>query len=219
MADDLDPSLATNGSIEPGQSPAAAERFQRFARAVELPLAFLALLIVPALVLENSAQTRELREAAKYINWIVWLAFCGEYATKMYLAPARGSFAKRHWFDLLIIVLSPPFLVPLAFQGTRAVRAVRLLRLLRFVRGASVAAMGLLMAREALRHRRFHYVLLATVVVVTLGALCIYAVEHGTNRSIARSTMPSGGPSSRPRPWATAMSLRSLAKAEWSRSS
>jgi voltage-gated potassium channel len=173
------------GSVEAGYSPATAERYERFARAVELPLALLALLIVPALVLENHAQTHELREAATFINWVVWLAFCAEYSAKMYLAPARGQFAKEHWFDLLIIVLSPPFLVPLSLQGTRAVRAVRLIRVLRFMRGAAVAAMGLRMAREALRHRRFHYVLLATAVIVTLGAICIYSVEHGTNKSIA----------------------------------
>jgi voltage-gated potassium channel len=163
---------------------ASESRFDRFTSAVELPLALLALLIVPALVLENNAQTRELREAATFINWLVWLAFCGEYSVKMFLAPVRGRFAKQHWFDLLIIVLSPPFLVPLALQGARAVRVVRLLRALRFVRGAAVAAMGLRMARDALRHRRFHYVLLATAVIVTLGAICIYSVEHGANKSI-----------------------------------
>ena len=173
------------GSLEAAAAPAKAERFDRFARAVELPLALLALLIVPALVLENHAQTRELREAATLVNWIVWLAFCGEYSVKMYLAPDRTRFAQNHWFDLLIILLSPPFLVPLAMQGTRAVRVVRLLRVLRFVRGAAVAAMGLRMAREALRHRRFHYVMLATAVIVTLGAVCIYAVEHVANKGIA----------------------------------
>ena len=60
-----------------------------------------------------------------------------------------------------------------------------IIRILRFMRGAAVAAMGLRMAREALRHRRFHYLLLATAVIVTLGAICIYSVEHGTNKSIA----------------------------------
>jgi voltage-gated potassium channel len=161
---------------------ARADRFDRFARAVELPLALLALLIVPALVLESQSQTPEIREVATLVNWVVWLAFCAEYLVKISLTPARARFAKQHWFDLLIIVLSPPFLVPVPAQGARVLRAARLLR---FVRGAAVAAMGLRMARDALRHRRFHYVLLATAVIVTLGAICIYTAEHGTNKSIA----------------------------------
>jgi voltage-gated potassium channel len=162
-----------------------AGHFDRFSRAVELPLALLALLIVPALVLENHAQSLGVREAATFLNWLVWLAFCSEYAVKAFFAPARLRFIKEHWFDLLIICLSPPFLVPAALQGTRAVRAVRLLRLLRFVRAAAVAAMGLRMARDALRHRRFHYVLLATLVIVSLGAISIFALEHSTNKGIA----------------------------------
>jgi len=85
------------------------------------------------------------------------------------------------WFDLLIILLSPPFLVPDALQGARA---VRVLRLLRFVRAAAVAAIGLREAAQGLRHRSFHYVALATIVVIGLGAIGIFAVEHGQNNHI-----------------------------------
>jgi hypothetical protein len=81
------------------------------------------------------------------------------------------------WFNLLIILLSPPFLVPDAMQGVRAVRAVRILRLLRFVRAAAVAAIGLREAAQALRHRKFHYVALATAVVISVAAIGIFAVE------------------------------------------
>jgi voltage-gated potassium channel len=159
-------------------------RFERFARATELPVAILALLIVPALALEEHARTLQVREIAIGINWVVWVAFCVEYLGKLVLAPARRAYMRTAWFDLLIIVLSPPFLVPQALQGVRAVRAVRILRLLRFVRAAAVAAMGLRLANDVLRHRRFHYVALATAVVVSLGAIGIYAVEHGSNNTI-----------------------------------
>jgi voltage-gated potassium channel len=159
-------------------------RFERFERFTDLPLAFLALLIVPALIIEDRTQNAYIREAASTVNWIVWLAFCAEYVIKLWLAPSRRIHVRKAWFDLLIIVLSPPFLVPEAFQGARAVRAVRILRLLRFVRAAAVAAIGLREAGEGLRHRRFHYVVLMTVVVVGLGAGGIFAVEHGQNANI-----------------------------------
>jgi voltage-gated potassium channel len=81
----------------------------------------------------------------------------------------------------LIIVPSPPFLVPEAVQGTGA---VRVLRYLRFVRAAAVAAIGLRESGQAFRHRRFHYVPLATVVIVGLGAGGIFAVERGQNNNI-----------------------------------
>jgi voltage-gated potassium channel len=49
---------------------------------------------------------------------------------------------------------------------------------------AAVAAIGLREAAQGLRHRSFHYVALATVVVLSLGAIGIFAVERGENRSI-----------------------------------
>ena len=145
-------------------------------------MAIIALLIVPALILEEYAKSVGVRNLAAALNWIVWLAFCAEYLGKLALAPARLDYVRRAWFDLLIIALSPPFLVPNALEGARAVRA---LRLLRFVRAAAAAMIGLKEAAEAFRHRRFHYVALTAIVVVGLGAIGIFAVERGDNKSIA----------------------------------
>jgi len=55
---------------------------------------------------------------------------------------------------------------------------------LRFVRAAAIAAIGLREAREAFRHRRFHYVVMTTVVILSLGAFGIFAVERGQNNNI-----------------------------------
>ena len=159
----------------------AKARFERLERATDIPLAILALLVVPALVLEERGTSENLRQAAHAINWIVWLAFCAEYLGKLALAPDRRRYVRGAWFDLLIVLLSPPFLVPDGIQG---VRAVRVLRLLRFVRAAAVAAIGLREAAQGLKHRSFHYVVLATTVIVGVGAIGIFAVERGKNNSI-----------------------------------
>jgi voltage-gated potassium channel len=52
------------------------------------------------------------------------------------------------------------------------------------VRAAAVAAIGLREAAQGLRHRSFHYVALATLVVIGLGAVGIFAVERGQNANI-----------------------------------
>src|SRR6185436_4792965 len=100
----------------------ARERFERVERATDLPLALLALLIVPALILEDRAESAVLRQIAHGLNWFVWLAFVTEYVGKLLIAPSRLGYVRRAWFDLLIITLSPPFLVPDALQGFRAAR-------------------------------------------------------------------------------------------------
>ena len=52
----------------------AKERFERLEKAVDLPLALLAFLIVPALILEERAICPVLGDVAIEMNWIVWLA-------------------------------------------------------------------------------------------------------------------------------------------------
>src|SRR5229473_6283126 len=102
-------------------------RLMRIAEWLEWPVAFLALLVVPALVLEEHAGDPRLREAAYITNWIVWLAFCAEFAIRWAARP-RLRFLREAWFDLLLILISPPFLVPDVLQGARSLRLVRAVR-------------------------------------------------------------------------------------------
>src|SRR5207237_7328810 len=111
---------------------------ERTLRALEWPIAILALLVVPALVLEERATDPLVREGAHIVNWIVWLAFCAEFLLR-WSAAGQARFLRRAWFDLLLIVISPPFLVPEYLQGMRRVRVLRALRLLRLVRAGAVA--------------------------------------------------------------------------------
>ena len=71
------------------------ERFERLEKATDLPLALLALLIVPALVLEERSTSEILRTVAHAINWIVWLAFCTEYVGKLAIASERPRIASQ----------------------------------------------------------------------------------------------------------------------------
>lgn len=161
--------------------PTATSRSDRWLSALDWPMAILALAVVPALVLENRATAPSIRLAANAVNWFIWLAFVGEFVFKLTLAERRALFIRQSWFDLAIIVLSPPFLVPEAFQNTRALRALRLLRV---VRAVSVGMIGLKTARRLLRHHNLHYLAVMALGAVGLGAVAIYAVEGGVNRSI-----------------------------------
>ena len=154
--------------------------FDRFSRAVEWPIAVLALLVVPALILEDS-ENPAVAATALTINWTIWLGFCAEYLVKLGLAPDRRLFVRRAWVDLLIILLSPPFLVPEPLQATRSLRVLRALRL---VRAVAVAGLGLRLLRRLLQHRQFAYVLAVAAALVVLGALAILAVERGPNPTI-----------------------------------
>jgi voltage-gated potassium channel len=156
---------------------------ERLVKALEWPMAIMALLVVPALVLENRATDPRLREIAHVINWIVWIAFCVEFAVRWAAARTWG-FLRLAWFDLLLIVISPPFFVPDSLQSTRSLRALRILRLLRLVRAGAVATIGLRMSRRLFGRRKFHYTLLIATAVVFMGASGVFLFESESNRSI-----------------------------------
>jgi integrase len=117
---------------------AANSRYNRLTKALEWPMALLALAVIPALLLDNGSATPMTHAVATAVNWFVWLAFCTEFALRLSAAPERGTFLKKSWFDIFIIVVSPPFGVPQTLQGLRALRAVRLLRLLRLMRAIAL---------------------------------------------------------------------------------
>ena len=104
----------------------------------------LALLVVPALVIEEHATTPLVRHIAVTLNWIIWLAFCAEFAIR-WAADRTLAFPRKAWFDLVPILISPPFAVPGLLQGARS---LRILRVLRLVRALGVAGMGLRLAQR-----------------------------------------------------------------------
>jgi voltage-gated potassium channel len=161
---------------EPAAATSGEAAYDRVTRKLQWPIAILALAVVPALIIEETATSPALVAAATVVNWIVWLAFCAEYGVRLALAPNKAAFVRSAWLDLSIILLSPPFLVHESMQTLRGARALRLLRL---VRAFGVAAIGLRHLRGALRHRRFHWVAAVALLTVLGGAVAEYYVERG----------------------------------------
>ena len=54
-------------------------------------------------------------------GWLLWAVFCAEFVVRLVVAPDRGRFLRRNWWQVLVLVL--PFL-----RFLRLVWAVRLLR-------------------------------------------------------------------------------------------
>src|SRR3979490_298586 len=84
---------------------------------------FLALLLIPVLLLEETSTDPGVVDAATLANALIWLLFAVDYAIDLWRAPDRGAHVRSHWFDLALIVVSPPLLVPPEAQALRVLRA------------------------------------------------------------------------------------------------
>lgn len=119
------------------------------ARRLDVLLTVLAFLVLPSILLETVAEDPTILRITNVMDWLIWLGFGATLVALYAVFPDRRAFARRHTFDVLIVVLTPP-LAPEAWQAFRALRVLRFLRLVlagfrlhRFMRGiARVSIVG-----------------------------------------------------------------------------
>jgi voltage-gated potassium channel len=145
------------------------KRYERFTSITEVPLMVLALLWLPVLIIPATIHvSTSVAATFDVIDYTVWAVFVMEYLVKLYLVPSRGSFIAHHVIDLVIIVC--PILRPL--------RALRVLRFFRLARAGVILMVVLKRAQGILTHHGLHYVLLAVVVIVIVGAGMVLGFEQ-----------------------------------------
>lgn len=125
---------------------------RRLERAFSLPMIGIALLILPVLGLQAFYQDRiadypTLRAALHIGTGVIWFAFATEFIVMVSVTPQKITYCRRHWLDLVIILL--PLI---SFLRTlRILRAARLMnitklqqlsRLMRVYRLRGVALRG-----------------------------------------------------------------------------
>jgi voltage-gated potassium channel len=97
---------------------------------LQWPMLVAALLVVPAIAIEQSEASGALNTVAVVINWGTWLAFLVEAVLMLSVVDDRWQFIRHHPLEVAIVVVTPPFL-PASLQAARVFRLLRLLPLLR----------------------------------------------------------------------------------------
>ena len=100
------------------------------------------------------------------LGTVIWIAFIGEFGLRFTLAPGKRIFLKRNW--LTVVALAVPALR--LFRALAVLRAARALRGFRLVRIVGTANRSMKALRATLQRRQFGYVLLLTLLVLSLGA-------------------------------------------------
>src|SRR3954469_263463 len=99
-------------------------------RRLQWPMLVAALLVVPAIAIEQSEVTGALNTVAVVINWTTWLGFLTEAVLMLSVVDSRWQWLRQHPLEVAIVLVTPPFL-PASLQAARAFRLLRLLPLLR----------------------------------------------------------------------------------------
>ena len=81
-----------------------------------------ALLVVPAIAIEQSEAGDPWTTIALVINWATWLAFVTEAVLMLSVVDSRSRWLRDHPLEIAIILLTAPFL-PASLQALRGFRA------------------------------------------------------------------------------------------------
>lgn len=141
---------------------------------------FLALLLVPVLLLEESTGDPDTVRVAAALNAAIWTLFTLDYTVDLWRARDRSAYVRSHWFDLALIVVSPPLLVPPEAQ------VLRVLRILRLARVAAVIGIVAERLDRPLTRDAVLAILAVLAVVVLAGGVLITAAEPGSFPNVAR---------------------------------
>ena len=88
------------------------ELLQRFEHFTEFPLIILAFLMIPLILGPFLWDLQPRTERAFLLaDYLIWGVFLVDLVVKTAISPRRGAYLKRHWLDVLVVVV--PFFRPL----------------------------------------------------------------------------------------------------------
>jgi voltage-gated potassium channel len=144
-----------------------ATRADRWSRRFETPLLIAALLVIPAVIFQES-QPDGLRTIGAVLNWAIWCAFSLELAVMLWVVEDRRGWLREHPLEVVVVLLTPPFLL----SATQPLRALRLLRAVRLLRLAPVV-------KRLFSGQGVRYASLLAAVTALAGGEGFRAVEDG----------------------------------------
>jgi voltage-gated potassium channel len=151
----------------------ATARAERAARRLQTPIIVAALLAIPTIVVQESNLGEGWQILASVVDWCIWAVFAANLVLMLILVPDRKRWLIHNPMDVLIVVLTPPFL-PATLKLARLLPIVRLAWLV-------VVANRL---RNVFSLQGLRYAALVVFSIVVGGGAVFVAVERDQDLSI-----------------------------------
>jgi voltage-gated potassium channel len=157
---------------DPTTETQAAQRAERVAGWLRVPLIVAALLAIPTIIVQESDLGGFWEILATVLDWCIWAMFAANLAIMLSIVPHRRRWLIENPLDVLIVVFTPPFL-PATMKLARVLPLVRLVWLV-------VVANRL---RNIFSLQGLRYAALIVFTIVAGGGVIFVAVEPGQDLS------------------------------------
>jgi voltage-gated potassium channel len=145
-------------------------RAQAIQDRLEWPMIAAALLTLPAIFLQDAHAHGLEHEIGVWLGAATWLMFAIEVVAMLCVVDSRWEWVRSHPLDVVIVVLTPPFVFA-SIPGLRLLRALRLLRLLKLFRLAPTA-------RRMFTPYGLRYVAAVALLLLIVAAEAFSSAEH-----------------------------------------
>ena len=150
----------------------AASRAERVGKWLRVPLIVAALLAIPTIIVQESDIGGIWEILAAILDWCIWAMFAANLIIMLSVVPDRRRWLIDNPIDVLIVVLTPPFL-PATMKLARVLPVVRLLWLMAIAHRL----------RDIFSLQGLRYAALIVFTVVVGGGVVFVAVEPGQDLS------------------------------------
>ncbi|MFP4634328.1 MAG: ion transporter [Nitriliruptoraceae bacterium] len=160
----------TDGPIRARPDPERERLADEIADRLDAPMSVLGIAFLLLVLTETIIEPQgALGTVFQIASWMIVAAFAAEFALRFYVAPSRGRFLRRNWWQLIFLAL--PFL--------RIFRALRAVRIIRLFRASRILSSALRATRTAGRRLRGRVAWLGSVTTIAILAASQLLYELG----------------------------------------
>lgn len=159
------------------REPEERERgIELLAARLDRPMSVLGVLFLLVVLGQNVASSPGISRAFTVTGWVLWVIFAAEFLLRLWLAPSRGRFLRRNWWQVAFLLL--PMLRFL--RGLALLRLVRAGRVLRVVRAGGVVSSAVRSSRSAGRilGSRLGWVAALSAIVVLASSQLLFTLGY-----------------------------------------
>ena len=175
-ADDVELATDSVAALRRRQPEERERGVELLAARLDKPMSVLGVLFLLVVLGQNVASSPGVQRIFMVVGWVLWVVFAAEFLLRLWLAPSRGRFLRRNWWQLAFLLL--PMLRFL--RGLALLRLVRAGRVLRVVRAGGVVSSAVRSSRSAGRilGSRLGWVAALSAIVILASSQLLFTLGY-----------------------------------------
>lgn len=147
---------------------------------IEIPMIIIAIFVLPLVIIELEIvqTTTHLVKIASLLDDAIWFVFLIEFVVLFSLHSQKIEYTKGNWFMLLLLIFTPPIIVPEGFSSLRSLRSLRVFRAVRSFRVFIAIKRGIKPINQIFQKNSMQNITIYSFVLIILSGILFSRIEN-----------------------------------------